>query len=75
MYNKWIKYLLSFSAAFIEKAHAELEKKLEARVALKRKKSMILGFAGSGKTHTLALLLRNELPSKRVSTPCFKPPV
>ena len=42
---------------------------------MKRKKSVILGFAGSGKTHTLALLLRNSLPSKRVSTPCFKPPV
>ena len=42
---------------------------------MKRKKSVILGFAGSGKTHTLALLLHNQPPSKRVSTPCFKPPV
>ena len=42
---------------------------------MKRKKSVILGFAGAGKTHTLALLLHNQPPSKRVSTPCFKPPV
>ena len=42
---------------------------------MKRKKSVILGFAGSGKTHTLALLLHNQPLSKRVSTPCFKPPV
>ena len=44
-------------------------------MTIKRKKSVILGFAGSGKTHTLALLLHNKPPSKRVSTPCFKPPV
>ena len=42
---------------------------------MKRKKCMILGFAGSGKTHTLALLMCKKLPSERVSTPCFKPPV
>ena len=75
MYNQWINYLLSLSAAFIEKAQPEFEKALEAIVTMKRKKSVILGFAGSGKTHTLALLLCNDLPSKRVSTPCFKPPV
>ena len=40
-----------------------------------RKKAVILGFAGSGKTHTLALLLHNEVPYKRVSTSCFRPPV
>ena len=75
MYNQWIKYLLSLPAAIIEKAEAQLEKALEMKVTLKRKKSVILGFAGSGKTHTLALLLCNELPSKRVSTQCFKLPV
>ena len=75
MHNKWIKYLLSLPAAFIEKDRAKLEKALEVKVTMKRKKSMILGFAGSGKTHTLALLMRKKLPSKRVSTPCFKPPV
>ena len=42
---------------------------------MKRKKSVILGFAGAGKTHALALLLHNQPPSKRVSTPCFKSPV
>ena len=75
MYNQWIKYLLSLPAAFIEKARSELEKALKMKVTLKRKKCVILGFAGSGKTHTLALILRNKPPSKRVSTPCFKPPV
>ena len=75
MYNKWIKSLLSLPAAFIEKNQAELEKASEMKVTLKRKKSVILGFAGSGKTHTLALLMRNKLSSKRISTPCFKPPV
>ena len=48
MYNEWIKYFLSLPAAFIEKAEAQLEKALEVKVTLKRKKSVILGFAGSG---------------------------
>ena len=75
MYNQCIKYFLSLPAGFIEKAHTEFEKVLEVKVTIKRKKSVILGFAGSGKTHTLALLLHNKPPSKRVSTPCFKSPV
>ena len=75
MYNQWIKYLLSLPAAFIEKDQTKLEKVLEVKVTMKRKKCMILGSAGSGKTHTLALLMRKKLPPKRVSTPFFKPPV
>ena len=75
MYNQWIKYLLSLPAAFIEKDRAKLEKALEVKVTMKQKKSMILGFAGCGETHTLALLMHKKLPSERVSTPCFKPPV
>ena len=39
------------------------------------KKSMILGVAGVGKTHTQALLLGEEVPSKRVSTHCVETPI
>ena len=75
MFIQWIKYFLSFPAGSVEKARDDFEKALEVKVTMKRKQAVILGFAGSGKTHTLALLLHNKLPSKRVSTPCFKTPI
>ena len=37
--------------------------------------AVILGFAGSGKSHTLALLLGKKLLSKHVSTSCVKTPI
>ena len=37
--------------------------------------SVVVGLGGSGKTHTLAMILNEPLPDKRVSTPCTKPPV
>ena len=40
-----------------------------------RKKSVILGFAGAGKTHTLALLVGKKVPPKRISTHCVDTPI
>ena len=37
--------------------------------------SVLVGVGGAGKTHTLAMILDEPLPDKRVSTPCTKPPV
>ena len=37
--------------------------------------SVLVGIGGAGKTHTLAMILKEPLPDKRVSTPCTKPPV
>ena len=68
-------HIFSLSAGLIDKRRDVFEKVLEAKVTIKRKKAVILGFAGSGKTHTLALLLHNKLPPKRVSTSCVKTPV
>ena len=36
---------------------------------------IIFGFAGAGKSHTLALILGENPPSTRVSTPCAETPV
>ena len=44
-------------------------------MTMKRKMAVILGFAGSGKSHTLALLLGKKLSSKRVSTSCAETPI
>ena len=48
---------------------------MDVEVKMMRKKSVILGFAGSGKTHTLALLLNKKLSSQRVSTSCVQTPI
>ena len=48
---------------------------MDVNVTIKRKKAVILGFAGSGKSHTLALLLGKKLPPKRVSTSCVECPI
>ena len=37
--------------------------------------TVLVGVGGAGKTHTLAMILNEPLPDKRVSTPCTKPPV
>lgn len=44
-------------------------------VDLQSTDSIIVGVAGSGKTHSLAMALNEELPVKRTSTPCAKSPV
>ena len=48
---------------------------MDVKVTMKRKMAVILGFAGSGKSHTLALLLDKEPPSMRVSTSCAETPI
>ena len=52
-----------------------LKQVMNVNVPMKQKKAVILGFAGSGKTHTLALLLGKKPPSKRVSTSCVETPI
>ena len=37
--------------------------------------SVIVGIGGAGKTHTLAMILNEPLPIRRVSTPCTRAPV
>ena len=37
--------------------------------------SVVVGIGGAGKTHTLAMILKERIPDKRVSTPCTNPPV
>ena len=37
--------------------------------------SVLVGIAGAGKTHVLAMILDENLPDQRVSTPCTRPPV
>ena len=44
-------------------------------IDVKSLKGVILGFAGSGKSHVLALLLGEEPPSLRISTALFETPV
>ena len=51
------------------------EQVMDINVTMKRKMAMILGFAGSGKSHTLALLLGKKPPSKCVSTSCVETPI
>ena len=48
---------------------------MDVNVTVKRKMAVILGFAGSGKSHILALLLGKEPPSMRVSTSCAETPI
>ena len=48
---------------------------MDMNVTIKRKMAVIVGFAGSGKSHTLALLLDKEPPSIRASTSCAKTPI
>ena len=48
---------------------------MDMNVTIKRRMAVILGFAGSGKSHTLALLLDKEPPSIRVSTSCAETPI
>ena len=48
---------------------------MDVKLTMKRKMAVILGFAGSGKSHTLALLLDKEPPSMRVSTSCAETPI
>ena len=58
-----------------EKARAHLEEVMQKQVLLMETLSVILGWAGAGKTHTVALALRKPPPGRRVSTPCAGAPI
>ena len=53
-----------------EKARVYLKEVMEKVVTLIETLSVILGWAGAGKTHTVALALKKPPPGVRVSTPC-----
>ena len=56
--------------------YQELDKAMkEGSVDYQGIDSVLVGIGGAGKTHTLAMILNELLPDKRVSTPCTKPPV
>ena len=56
--------------------YQELDKAMkEGSVDYQGIDSVVVGIGGAGKTHTLAMVLNEPLPDKRVSTPCTKPPV
>ena len=58
-----------------EKARAHLEEVMQRVVELMETLSMILGWAGAGKTHLVALALKKPPPGVRVSTPCAGAPI
>ena len=58
-----------------EKARAHLEEVMQEVVELMETLSMILGWAGAGKTHIVALALNKPPPGVRVSTPCAGAPI
>ena len=58
-----------------EKARAHLEEVMQKVVKLMETLSMILGWAGAGKTHIVALALKKPPPGVRVSTPCAGAPI
>ena len=69
------RIFLSLLVCPIEKNRDIFEPLMDVKVTMKRKMAVILGFAGSGKSHTLALLLDKEPPSMRVSTSCTETPI
>ena len=64
-----------FPGCSLEKNRGIFEPLMDVNVTMKRKMAVIMGFAGSGKSHTLALLLDKEPPSMRVSTSCTEIPI
>ena len=54
----------------------ELDKALEeGDVDYQGIESILVGVGGSGKTHSLAMILNEPVPIKRVSTTCVRTPV
>ena len=70
-------YVIVFPPALDPAAeYKELDKAMkEGSVDYQGIDSVVVGIGGAGKTHTLAMILNEPLPDKRVSTPCTKPPV
>ena len=64
-----------FNVVGDEKAQLYLEAVMEKVVTLMANLSVILGWAGAGKTHTVALALKKPPPGVRVSTPCAGAPI
>ena len=58
-----------------ERARAHLEEVMQKVVEMLETLSMILGWAGAGKTHLVALALKKPHPGVRVSTPCAGAPI
>ena len=58
-----------------EKVRAHLQEVMQKVVKLMETLSMILGWAGAGKTHIVALALKKPPPGVRVSTPCAGAPI
>ena len=58
-----------------EKARVHLEEVMQKVVKLMETLSIILGWAGAGKTHLVALALKKPPPGVRVSTPCAGAPI
>ena len=48
---------------------------MDVNMSMKCKMAVIVGFTGSGKSHTLALLLDKEPPFMHVSTSCAETPI
>ena len=68
-------FLSYFYVVGDEKARAHLEEVMQKVVKLMETLSMILGWAGAGKTHIVALALKKPPPGVRVSTPCAGAPI
>ena len=64
-----------FNVVGDEKARVYLEGVMEKVVILIQTLSVILGWAGAGKTHTVALALKKPPPGVRVSTQCVGAPI
>lgn len=58
-------------------SRSQYSKAMEQQISIQymRSRSALLGLAGSGKSHTLALMLREEPSCKRISTPCVLSPL
>ena len=67
--------LFYFNVVGDEKARLYLEEVMEKVVMLIQTLSVILGWAGAGKTHLVALALKKPPPGVRVSTPCAGAPI
>ena len=68
-------YFIPLLACSIEKNRDIFEPLMDINMTIKCKMAVVLGFAGYGKSHTLALLLDKEPPSMRVSTACAETPI
>ena len=64
---------LTGEAEELKKQYEEAMK--EGKIPLQSANSVVMGVAGSGKTHSLAMAIEEQLPKERVSTTCTKAPI